>query len=288
MRYKDEDGIEVTVYTPNERQGGLFWAARQAALDISSSWDAIVRLFLRDFVSQFRQRLLGYLWALLTPLLGIASFLFLFFIGVLNPGVEDIPYPIYTLLGNSIWACLVGTVGAVSAGLQAQADLIMRTNIPKLGLAISSLASILYGVVVGMGTMVLLFLLYDRMPTPWLLAYPLLVLPMLLAGTAIGLVLSVVGTIAKDAAQIVTQGLGLLMYATPVVYLAGNVTSPVARKLIALNPLTYLVDVPRSLICTGRADNVDLYLWVSLGVVALSVVALRAFYLIHDLVAERL
>lgn len=288
MQYTDEDGVMVTVYEPNERQGWLLWAIRQAARDITYSREAIVRLFLRDFVTQFRQRLLGYLWALLAPLLGIASFIFLYFIGVLNPGVEDIPYPIYALLGSSIWACLVGTLGAVSAGLQAQADLIMRTNIPKLALAVSSLASVLYSVMVGMITMGLLFLLYGKLPTLWFFAYPLLVMPMLLAGTAVGLVLSVVGTIARDATPVVTQGLSLLMYATPIIYVTKNITSPLTRQLIVFNPLTYLVDVPRSLICTGSAEYVDIYLWVSLGTIVISIVALRVFYLIQDLVAERL
>lgn len=288
MQYIDEDGKCVTTYTPNERQGGLIWGIRQAARDIAASRDAIVRLFLRDFMAQFRQRLFGYLWALLAPLLGIASFIFLYFIGVLNPGTEEIPYPIYALLGSSIWACLVGTLGSVSAGLQSQADLIMRTNIPKLALAISSLASIIYGVLVGMVTIGLLFLIYGKMPTVWFFAYPLLVLPMLLLGTAAGLVLSVIGVIAKDATPVVTQVLSLLMYATPIIYVTKNITSPLTRQLMALNPLTYLVDVPRSLLCLGTADHVDVYLWVSLGTIALSVVALRVFYLIQDLVAERL
>lgn len=288
MQHVEKDGTIITIYSPNERQGWFLWAMRQAWLDISFSNEAIARLFLRDFVGQFRQRLFGYMWALLSPLLGIASFLFLFFIGVLNPGVENIPYSIYMLLGSNIWACLVGTLGAVSAGLQNQADLIMRTNIPKLALAVSSLASIVYGVLVGMVTLALLFALHGRMPSWWFLAYPLLVMPMLLLGTAIGLILSVVGAIAKDATAVVTQGLSLLMYATPIIYVTDTITSTLTRKLIELNPLTYLVDIPRSLICLGTATHVDRYIWISFGSIVISIIALRIFYLIQDLVAERL
>jgi len=288
LRYIDEDGVPVVVYVTNERQGGLLWAIRQASEDVGTARHAIVRLFLRDFKAQFRQKILGYFWALLTPLFGILSFLFLYFAGLLKPGVEEVPYPIYVLLGTSIWGCFVGTMGSVSNGLQAQADLIMRTNIPKLALAISSLANVIYSILISMITTGLVFLIYGFKPSAWFAAYPLLVLPMLVLGTAMGLVLSVVGSIARDLTQMIQQGLALLMYATPVIYVAAQVDIPLIRHAIVLNPLTYLIEVPRSLICSGQADNIVLYLWISLGTLTVGLVALRIFYLIHDLVAERL
>jgi len=289
LRYIDDDGVPVTIYVPNERQGGIFWALSQACRDIGTARHAILQLFLRDFRAQFRQKILGYLWALITPLLGIFSFIFLYFAGLLNPGVEDgVPYPIYVLLGTSLWGCLVGTMGTVSAGLQSQSDLIMRTNIPKLALAISSLANTIYSILIGMVTMLIIFLIYGFIPSMWFFAYPLLALPMLTLGTAMGLVLSVVGSIAKDLTQIINQGLTLVMYATPVIYVTSQIENPFVRKVIELNPLTYLIDVPRSLICSGRAEHVAQYLWISLGVLTASLIALRVFYLIQDLVAERL
>ena len=148
MRYIDEDGMPVTIYQPNEVQGGIIWGLRRAAEDIVVSRHVIMRLFWRDFLAQFRQKVLGYFWALLSPLLSILSFLFLFFIGVLNPGQGEIPYTLYVMVGSTIWGCLPGAMGAVSGGLQAQADLIMRTRIPKLALAVSSLAGLFYGILI--------------------------------------------------------------------------------------------------------------------------------------------
>lgn len=288
MRYLDKDGVQVTIYRLNERRGGLIWALRQAREDLVASRHIIIRLFWRDFIAQFRQKILGYFWALLSPLLGIASFLFLFFIGVLNPGEGEIPYTLYVLVGSTIWGCLPGSVGAVSGGLQAQADLIMRTGIPKIALAASSLASTGYGILISMVTMAILFLVMGKTPSWWFIAYPILVLPILLVGVAVGLVLSVLGSIARDLTPMVIQGLALVMFITPVVYLYSTIENPVVRTVIAWNPLTYLVDVPRSLICLGRAENVDIYLGVSAGALILVVIGMRIFYLLEDLVAERL
>ncbi len=288
MRYLEKDGTPVTIYQPNERMGGLIWGLRQAAQDIGASRHVIVLLFWRDFVAQFRQRILGYFGAIISPLMGIVSFLFLFVIGVLKPGEGEIPYTVYVLVGSTIWGCLPGAMGSVSAGLQAQADLILRTRVPKIALAISSLASIAYGIGVSMVTMTIVFLISGMTPSPWFLIYPLLVLPMVLLGTAIGLVLSVLGTIARDLTSFASQVLGLVMYITPVIFVRSSIHQPIVKAMIRWNPITYLVDVPRSLICLGHSHNTGVYIAVSVGTLILVVVGLRVFYLLEDLVAERL
>jgi len=288
MRYTDSDGMPVTIYRPNEIQGGVIGGLQRAATDIIASRHVIVRLFWRDFIAQFRQKLLGYFWALLGPLLGVASFLFLFFIGVLRPGEGEIPYPVYVMVGSAIWGCLPGAMGAVSGGLQAQADLIMRTRIPKVALALSSLAGLSYGILISMATMTIVFMLTGAKPTWWLFAYPLLALPMVLLGTAIGLVLSVLGSIARDLTPMVTQALALVMYVTPVIYVHSTIQNAFVKTLIEWNPMSYLVDVPRSLICLGYAGHAGVYLIIAVGTVMLVAIGLRIFYLLEDLVAERL
>jgi lipopolysaccharide transport system permease protein len=288
MSRLDDRSSLVTLYEPNRGQGGLISSLGQARHDIIVSRYIIARLFWRDFIAQFRQKILGYFWALLSPLMGIVSFLFLFSIGVLKPGEGEIPYTLYVLVGSTVWGCLPGAMGAVSGGLQAQADLIMRTRIPKLALAVSSLAGILYGVAISMGTMMIVFLLVGRTPTLWFLAYPILVMPMILLGTAIGLVLAVLGTIARDLTPLVSQALSLVMYFTPAIYLQSSVQNPVVRTFIDWNPLTYLVDVPRSLICLNRAEGVTPYFLVVVSTLILTAIGLRVFYLLEDLVAERL
>lgn len=287
MRYI-ENGTPVTVYQPNERQGGLIWGLRQAWEDITVSRHVIARLFWRDFVAQFRQKILGYLWALLGPLLGVLSFLFLYAVGVLKPGDSEMPYTLYVLVGSNIWGCLPGAMGAVSGGLQAQADLIMRTRIPKLALAISSLSTLLYGILVSMVTTTIIFLVHGIWPSWWFVLYPLLVLPMLLLGMALGLALSVLGTIARDLTPMANQGMGLLMYATPVVFVNSSIENDWVRAIISRNPLTYLVDVPRELIFNGNTGDLGLYFFISFGTLAVAAVGLRVFYLLEDLVAERL
>jgi lipopolysaccharide transport system permease protein len=280
--------LDVTIYDSAENKNGFFYSLKKAYTDLKNSRHIIFQLFKRDFISQFKQKILGYLWALINPLISIINFLFLYFVGVLSPGEGEIPYTIYVFVGSTIWGCLPGSMAAVSNGLQAQADLIMRTRIPKIALAVSSLAIQVYGIFISMFTMLILFYIMDIKISFWFLTYPILVLPMILLGAAMGLVLSILGAIAKDLTAMITPILQLFMYITPVVYMYSNIKNIFVKKLIVWNPLTYLIDFPRSLICLGQLNNLDMFMYVFMGVIILVIISLRIFYLLEDLVAERL
>lgn len=278
----------LTVYEPNVRQGGLWWGVCRASRELWSSRYVIFYLFRRDFLAQFKQKLFGYLWAVLGPFLSIASFLFLFFTGVLQPGVGNMPYTVYVLIGSTIWTSLPTSLSSVSTGLQGQADLIMRTRVPKIALALATLANVCYGIFISMLTILAVLLIFDMRPSWYFALYPLLVAPLLLAGLAVGLVLAVLGSIMKDLTQMVMQALSFVMYVTPVIYVFDSIKNQLVKNIIMYNPLTYLVDVPRSLIVLGHSAHVGTYLIIYAAVLVAVVVGFRIFYLLEDLVAERL
>lgn len=278
----------ITVYTPNDRSGGLLRTAAHSFRDIYRTRYLIWRLFLRDFRAQFRQSILGYAWAVLTPMVGVAGFIFMKYAGILNPGPVNVPYPVYAFIGTSIWSFMITTVGALSGGLRAQSELIMRTNVPKIALVAASLASIFYGILINFAMIFLLMLVYGVTLTWWVLLFPFLALPIVVLASGIGLVISVIGIIAKDFTSLVTQGLGLLMYLTPVVFLSSNIKSHMLQSLIMANPLTYLVDVPRSVLLGQGTAYLREYLGASAMTVLILLLGLKAFDMIQDLVAERL
>lgn len=258
-----------------------------ASREIYWSRHVLWHLFVRDFVAGFRQKLLGYLWIVLAPLLGIASFVFMQWTGILNPGATELPYPIYVYIGTSIWGLLIGAVTTVAGGLIGNADLVMRTNIPKIGLAVTGLASLCYNLLVNLVVLVVLLLAYRLIPSPWALLYPLAVLPIVLLGVGLGLVLSVVGAVARDVTGMFVTLLNLLMYVTPVVYTA-QFSDPILKEIVRWNPLTYLVDAPRNLFVLGRAGDLAGFMFAILFSIGVLWVGLHAFYLIKDKVTERL
>jgi lipopolysaccharide transport system permease protein len=277
----------VRIYSPRRKLQTPLRSVVMAWDEIYLSRNVIWQLFTRDFIANLRQKIFGYLWIFITPLLGIASFVFLNYAGVLNPGVMDLPYPLFVYIGTSLWALLTATVASVGNGLIANSDLIIRTNTPKIGLTLTGLAGVVYNYLVGVIMLLLIFLAYRISPSPWMLIYPLLSLPILALGVGIGLVLAVVGTVARDVSPIVVSMLGLLMYATPVVF-SSDLSNPVLRPIIAANPLTYLIDTPRSLVTSGVIPNPMGFCLSSILAFAVLLLGIHAFYLVQDTVAERL
>jgi ABC-type polysaccharide/polyol phosphate export permease len=244
-------------------------------------------LFVRDFVAGFRQKLLGYLWIVLLPLMGIASFVFMQWTGILNPGETEFPYPIYVYIGTSIWGLFISALTTVAGGLIGNTDLVIRTNIPKIGLAVTGLATICFNLLVNLVVLVLLLLVFRLLPSPWSLLYPLMVLPIIMLGVGLGLVLSVIGAVARDITSMFTTLINLMMYITPVVYTA-QFSHPLLQQVVHWNPLTYLVDAPRSLFVLGRMPAPAGYALAILFSLAVLWFGIHAFYLIKDKVTERL
>ncbi len=247
----------------------------------------IWHLFVRDFVAGFRQKLLGYFWVVLTPLIGIASFVFMQSTGILNPGNMGIPYPVYVYIGTTIWGLLMSSMAVVSVGLINNADLVMRTNIPTISLAVTGLANIFYNLLVNLVVLLFLLLFFKLIPSPWVILYPLAVLPIIVLGMGIGLFLAVVGSVARDVTGIFTTVFTLAMYITPVVYTA-EFEHPFLRSVVQWNPLTYLINTPREIIVSGDISAPFGYSLATMVAFILLFLGVHAFYLIKDKVAERL
>jgi lipopolysaccharide transport system permease protein len=276
----------VTVYSPNGGRGGL--SAFRFVRDIYVHRHLVWSLFARDFRAQFKQNLLGYAWAVLTPLLGVFSFVFMNYTGILNPGPLEVPYPIYAFVGTSLWSFLTGTIMLMGNGLKGQAELIMRTNVPKVALAASSLASIGYAVLTNLA-MILIMMIIFHVPLGWnCLAFLPLILPMIMLGIGIGLAASVISIIIKDTVTIITQTLTIVMFLTPVIYVAKNLKGRLLYKVMMDNPLTYLVDVPRSILFGQGTEYWPQFIGVTLLSFAVLLLGAKIFEIVQDLIAERL
>ena len=279
--------LPVRVYDARSARMSTWSSLVRAAAEISATREVIWRLFIRDFISQFRQKLLGYAWALVTPLLGIASFLLLNYAGVLHPGELTVPYPLYLLLGTTAWGLMVGAVAVVSGALLTHGDLVLRTSIPKMALAVASLAGLFYGQVLNFVVLGVILLVFGVIPSWGALLLPLMILPVIILGVGIGLVLAVTGAVVRDLTGVVTTLLGLMMYITPAVYVP-TLQNRWLQAAVTYNPLTYLVDEPRNVFFHGSVKHPEGFALAVLFSALVLVGGIRAFYLIEEHVAEQL
>lgn len=279
---------EITVYEPNYRAKiGFFKIWIVMLRNIIRSRELIWQLFKRDFLMSYKKSFLGMAWIVISPVVGIVSWIFMNFTGVLNPGDVGIPYPAYVLLSSSVWGLFMGFYTAGEGTLAAGTGIITQVQFPHEALLIKQTAHQLANFILGFLLNIIILIVFGVIPSWKIVFFPLVTIPLFLLGAGIGLVVSVIGVVAMDLSKGMTIVLGLVMYITPVIY-SNRVDNPFLKTVITYNPLTYLVGNVRDLIIYGRFDNIEMFLYSTLFAIGVFLVSWRFFYLSEDKVVEKM
>lgn len=223
----------------------------------------LVWLFVwRDFVAYYKQTILGPLWYLIQPILTTVVFTVIFG-NIAQLSTDGLPPFLFYLAGNTVWGYFSACLASTSNTFTGNAGLFGKVYFPRLAIPVSVVISNIISF--GIRMLVFLgFLLYfifsgaDVNPNWWILLLPALLLIMAGLGLGLGIIVSSLTTKYRDLQQLVTFGVQLLMYGTPVIYplssIAGN-----WRWLILANPMTPVVEVFRlSFLGTSALSPVSL------------------------------
>lgn len=277
----------VTIYEPDNmlRKGYLRILPAIARELYSNRW-LTFQLFKRDFTATFKQSFGGYIYILLGPLLGVATFVLLSNSGVFNIGDVKVPYPIYAIMGTAFWQLFATGITAGAGSLIAAGPMISKINFSKKSLVLASAGQCMVSFLIQFVLVVLLFALYRKPPSMWILMMPLMTLPVLLLGVGLAFALAVFNAMVRDVGTMLGSFLSLLMFLTPVMYAKPHIG--ILSKATQFNPLYYLVATPRELILRGTLKEPVGY-FTSVGVaVAVFMVCLVVFHLTEARVAERI
>jgi len=125
------DTDNVSVYTPNYRlKIGFFQTFVIMFRNIYRSRSLIWQLFKRDFFNSYKKSFIGVAWILISPLLGIVSWVFFNATNILKPGDVGVPYPAYLLISSLIWGLFMGFFGSATGTLGAGGGFIMQVKYP--------------------------------------------------------------------------------------------------------------------------------------------------------------
>lgn len=280
--------VQTIVYEPRARArigfiGTWFIMIR----NIFRSRELISQLFKRDFLAAYKKSFFGMTWILISPVIGILSWVLMNATGILNPGDVGIPYPAYVLLGSSIWGLFMGFYSSAEGTLQSGAGLIMQVKFPHEALLAKQVAQHLANFSLGFLLNIGVLFAFGVIPSWKIIFFPFLVLPLFFLGAGIGLVVSVFSVVAAEANRAAGILLGLMIYITPVIY-SPAVKHELLREIIHWNPLTYLVGVVRDIIIYGGTTQWHEFGWASGVALVVFLVSWRLFYLSEEKVIERM
>ena len=202
--------------------------------------DLVYMFVKRDFVSGFKQTILGPLWFFINPIFTTIVFVFVFG-NIAKLSTDGIPQVLFYLAGITLWnyfsSCLAGTSNIFTAN----ASIFGKVYFPRLVMPITIVISNLmkFGVQFMLFLAVWIFYLSKGQiePNMWILATPFLILLMAVFALGVGMIFSALTTKYRDLQMLLGFGVSLMMYATPVIYPVSSITG-VWKKLAYYNPLT--------------------------------------------------
>ncbi|AZI21933.1 ABC transporter permease [Chryseobacterium taklimakanense] len=202
--------------------------------------DLIYMFVKRDFVSGFKQTILGPLWFFINPVFTTIVYLVVFG-GIAKLPTDGIPQVLFYLAGITLWnyfsSCLLGTSNVFTGNAAIFGKVYFPRLVMPLTIVISNLMK--FGVQFALFLAAWLYYLIQAKiePNIWILATPLLILLMAAFALGMGMIFSSLTTKYRDLQMLLSFGVSLLMYATPVIYPISALTG-IWKKLAMYNPLT--------------------------------------------------
>ena len=273
-------------YRPGQNGGWGYRVWHEMVAELVGSHELVWQLFLRDFKAKYKQTMLGFLWALIMPLLTVGTFVFLNRAGILNIGKVDIPYPAYALLGLTVWQIFSGGLRACSNSIVAGGSMVVKINFPKEALVLSSLGGALIETMVRVALTAFVFAIYKIIPAWTAIFFPLTLIPLLLFTLGLGFMLSLLNAVLRDVANIVSLSTTFLLFITPVLY--PEPKAAFFKAFTVFNPLAALVSGPRDLVIKGYLTQPVSYLFYSGLSLAIFLISWRLFHLAEIRIAERI
>jgi lipopolysaccharide transport system permease protein len=223
-------------------------------LKLADTWryrDLLFLMVRRDFVSFYKQTVLGPVWFFVQPIITIVFYSFVFgnLAGIPTDGV---PKPLFYLAGTILWSYFSDCLTKTSTVFRDNAGLMGKVYFPRLIMPLSIIASnlIRFGVQVILFIGLLIFYGIKAHHTPinlYALLFPILILLIAAQGLGLGMMISAVTNKYRDLTFVVSFGVPLLMYATTVIYplSVAQQKYPAYSWIIKFNPVTAVIETFR-------------------------------------------
>ena len=206
----------------------------------------------RDFVSFYKQTILGPLWFFIQPIFTTIVFSFVFG-NLAGISTDGIPKYLFYLAGITSWNYFSDCLTKTSTVFRDNSNIFGKVYFPRLIMPLSIVVSNLVRFGVQLLLMICMMIYFYFFPIPktsfhittGLFLFPVLVLLMALLGLGLGLIITAMTTKYRDLTFLVTFGVQLLMYGTTVIYPLSYAKQKGYGWIVELNPMTRIIEAFR-------------------------------------------
>lgn len=248
--------LKTTIYS-SQRKTGFINEIKAMFSDLFTSRELAKRLFIRDKKAEYRQSLLGIMWAFITPLINALVWIFLSMSGAVKIETDQLPYPLFVFIGSMLWSIFSESINSPLVSTNGAKALISKINFPKEAILLSGFYKTIFNSAIKLLIIVIALIFFQINPGIQIVYGLLMIVFLIFVGNAIGLLITPIGMLYKDVGRGIPLVLSFAMYTTPVVY--QEMKNPFLAKLVNVNPLTPIINSTRNLL-TGYSWDQPIYL----------------------------
>lgn len=237
--------------------------SRWKLLDLSEVWRYRELFWIfawRDIKVRYKQTILGAGWAVLQPL--FSMFIFTVFFGnFAKISSGELPYPLFVLIGLVFWNYFSGILSRASGSLIENEVIVKKVYFPREILPLSTVGANLVDFGISLVLLLIVSVYFHFIPNVLILfIIPLGLIMGTLGAGGLGLLLSAFNVKYRDVRYALPFFIQMMIFLTPVIY-PMNIMRSSFRYLIALNPMTGVIDAAR--VAFSNGSNLD---WVTLSI----------------------
>lgn len=228
------------------------------------SYRDLTWLFVRnDFTVKYKQTVLGPLWLILNPFITTLIYTIVFG-NIANLSTDGIPKLLFYMSGNALWGFFSSCLNSTAHTFTGNAYLFGKVYFPRLTKPISVIITSAIHFCIQLllfGCFWIYYIAVGQVSPNWgsLILLPVLLLVMGSMAMGCGIIISSMTTRYRDLSMLVTFGVNLWMYATPVVYPLSIAEEGWQKALLLLNPVTPVMELFRfMLLGQGRISKLGL------------------------------
>jgi lipopolysaccharide transport system permease protein len=206
-------------------------------------------LFKRDFTTLYKQTILGPLWFVLNPLFSTIVYT-LVFTNLAKIGTDGIPPLLFYYGGSMLWTYFSGCFMDISDTFLVNFQVFSKVYFPRLVPPISKVFTNLSKSMIQFGILICFYIYFfiegtsTAKPQIWALAFPLIFAWIAMLASGLGMIITSITTRYRDLKQLISFGIQLFMYATPIVYPL-SATPEKYRWVFYINPVSAPVELFR-------------------------------------------
>jgi lipopolysaccharide transport system permease protein len=253
------------------------------SINLKEIWknkDLVYMYVKRDIVTMYKQTILGPLWFLINPLL--TTFVFVFVFGnIAKISTDNLPQPLFYLSGIILWNYFSDTLTRNSQTFITNSNIFGKVYFPRIVVPLSIVISNLLKLLIQFGLFILiliyyLFQNYAITPNIYMLLFPLNIFMLAGLGLGFGILFSSLTTKYRDLVYLLTFGITLWQYATPIIYPLSSIPND-KKWIVMLNPLTAIIESFKFGFLGVGTFNINNYLYSFSFTIVLVIISLIIF-----------